>query len=57
MPKQNFNFIIGLGVMITTLLVQHYLDTLNTKILQASPLVPNHVRLETSNVTQKFLKK
>lgn len=43
--------------MITTLLVQHYLDTLNTKILQASPLVPNHVRLETSNVTQKFLKK
>ncbi len=57
MPKPNLSFNVGLNGMITTILGSTQLKHLNTKILQASLFVPSLIRLEISNVAQKFPKK
>jgi hypothetical protein len=45
----------GLSGMIITIFGSTQLKQSNTKILWVSLFVPNHVRLETSNIAQKFL--
>jgi hypothetical protein len=57
MPKPNLSFNVGLNGMITIILGSTQPKHLNTKILQASLLVPSLIRLETSNAAQKFPKK
>jgi hypothetical protein len=54
MPRPNFNFAIGLGVMIITLLDSTRPKHSNTKILQASLVILSFERSETRKATQKF---
>jgi hypothetical protein len=54
MPRPNLNFVVGLGVTITTLLDSTRPKHYNTKILQASFLILSFARSGSRKATQKF---